>query len=325
MQVLNEDIIKNLNGLTKFKIPINLKIKLSLIISGLKPNLTIEYFNKAYLYEIEQISKYFNLNYKFIEYPNFSKLIIGLKKGDVEELFFLEKKIFRESETSQNYHYRYGILMGYPPCCCSSKRLKINYSKLKIEKNCESKNAGFAIKIKNRVGVYYSSQNPWPWETCFFSGLIFHTPCSPNCKLTNILGQKHLLIKTLIMAQELNLINDNYSFCKNDKAASILKKLLISKNKGYVLHFARNLYCMFFAIKKGGSFHIKKIINNFINPHIEGTDKNIDFTEQGRILSKVSVNSKLKIDKDKIEVIKKEKTYTYKKIDFSDGCIIQFK
>ena len=45
-------------------------------------------------------------------------------------------------------------------------------------------------------------------------------------------------------------------------------------NKGYVLHFARNLYCMFTAIKKDNYFYIKRVINSNMDPHLENTDTN---------------------------------------------------
>ncbi|MBN2881561.1 hypothetical protein JXM83_05935 [Candidatus Woesearchaeota archaeon] len=270
-----------IDTLTKLKISKDILEVILLVKLKIKRNASIEYFEEKNLKTIEPILKILNLQYKLTTITGIPKLIVGTN-NEVEEIFNLEEEVFLKK--NKKAHIRYGILMGYPKCCCEK-----SYNNDK----------------KNSVGYHYVTKNPWPWQLNNYKTMIWHIPCSPECKESIEFGNKHIIIREKI---------------RNKKDPDSL----ISSYKNFCLHFSQNLYSNFQGNKNNNSITITKILNKTQNSHAEHTDENINLSKQEKIQYFIEEGDVLTITDKKIEINKKDQKYIYTKIDESDGCLIEF-
>lgn len=269
--------------------------RLLLVENGIKRNCTIENVQIDYLDFFQEVIDFLGLKSIFSEKTGIPKIIIGNEREEVDEIHQLEERIFIDKRDNEKEIFRYGVLMGYPSCCCkkSSKGLR-NYDQ----------------NLKNTPGYHYYCQNPWPWQLSYIEPLVYHIPCSPNCAESIKIGE--------------DISNARKSFFPEFDTSYPPKV-----HPSYVLDFSENLRVCFRGQEdESGSIKVTRILVKKLFPHIENTTLSQNLKKEIYFAKKIGKNGTLTIKEDQIifrnnSNIKQEKI-KYERKDKSRGLLVRF-
>ncbi|MBU0758342.1 MAG: hypothetical protein KKF44_09810 [Nanoarchaeota archaeon] len=287
----NAEELDIINKIQKYDINDRMKASLLLLILGFKPNITFEYYNLGHYDKFKIYLRMWNIKSVIIERDGMNKLVLGKFNNDLKEIRKLDEIMYEETPDStmsryNRVHNRFGQLMGYPGCCCIPS--------IKLKKN-----------IHNSIGWHFHSNNPWPLELSYFDGLIYHFPCSPKCTDSIKIGRKVSLVRSLVEGRLLKDIKHNAA--------------------GYVLHFGTNLYIVFKGKAYDKNIRISRIMNKQLDWKIEGTDLHKKLEIQKDFLKKIQIGDLITVNDNNIITKNEKKELVYKKMDISDGVLIQYR